>query len=124
MVEFESWVVKAQEKLEQESKKVNGSKEKAMAKAVATALSDFCGQDREFAQAVCQGGSFQQCMTEVAKGVGTCISDLEAYKKAVQFYFPGAEIHMQMRIDLIGRAEEQEDATKQGGILLNLEDFL
>lgn len=30
----------------------------------------FCEQDREFAQAVVQGGSFSECMAEVAKKSG------------------------------------------------------
>ena len=37
-------------------------------------------------------------MASVAKDVGSSISDLDAYKKAVQFYFPGAEIEFQMKI--------------------------
>ena len=39
--------------------------------------------------------------------MGSSISDLEAYKKAVQFYFPGAEIKFHMTIDLIGKAAEE-----------------
>ncbi len=106
---------------------VTGQKEKAMAQAVAEALGQFCRQDREFAQAVAQGGSFQDCMKAVARGVGSSISDLEAYKKAVRFYFPGAEIRVQMTIDLVGRAAdpaEYRPGERQRGFVLNLEDFL
>ena len=46
------------------------------------ALLEFCRQNEEFAQAVAQGGSFQECMKAVAQGVGNCISDLEAYRRA------------------------------------------
>ena len=110
-----------------------GQKEKAMAKAVAAVLQDFCRQDAEFAQAVAQGGSFKDCMFAVAKGIGNSISDLDAYKKAVRFYFPGADISVQMKIDVIGDARKLESGpissaeTKQekpAGIILNLEDFL
>lgn len=117
-----------------EDTKVAGAKAGVMAPAVAAVLRDFCRQDEEFAQAVVQGGSFRDCMTAVAKGVGNSISDLDAYKKAVQFFFPGAEIRMQLTIDLVGaagggeQAEAMEDPLrdngKQGGIVLNLEDFL
>lgn len=109
-----------------------GQKEKVMASAVAAALKDFCRQDAEFAQAVAQGGSFKDCMTAVARGVGGSISDVDAYKKAVQFYFPGAEIRVQMEIDLIGAAAGNEIAasaapprndSESRGIVLNLEDF-
>ena len=110
-----------------------GQKEKAMAKAVATVLQDFCRQDEEFAQAVVQGGSFKDCMFAVTKGVGNSISDLDAYKKAVHFYFPGADISVQMKIDVIGDARKPEPSPisrtetrpeKPAGIILNLEDFL
>lgn len=89
----------------------------------------FCRQDAEFAQAVVQGGSFADCMKKVAAGVGNSISDLDAYKKAVQFYFPGAEVRMQLTIDLIGQAAGEdnpqtnsaEDLSKT--ISLDLADF-
>ena len=79
-----------------------------MAKPVADALKDFCRQEPEFAQAIVQGGTFEECMKAVAKGVGSSISDLEAYQKAVQFFFPGAKIRMQMTIDLVGDAGKHE----------------
>lgn len=60
---------------------VSGQKENAMAPSVREALTDFCRQDAEFAQAVAQGGSFKDCMAAVAKGVGGSISDLEAYAR-------------------------------------------
>ncbi len=123
-----------------DSKGVKGQKEKAMAPLVAQQLKSFCRQDAEFAQAVVQGGSFAECMSAVAKGVGQSISDLEAYKKAVGFYFPGAQIKMQMTIDLIGDAALPEPAAEAQaapalsvykpeppettGLVLSLEDFL
>ena len=114
---------KALEKLD--PKGINGQKEKVMAGPVAEVLKDFCRQDEEFAQAVAQGGSFKDCMTAVAKGVGGHISDLDAYKRAVRFFFPGADIRVQMSIDLIGDAAmEEPTAKKSTGIVLNLEDFL
>lgn len=68
-------------------------------------------------------------MKKVAAGVGNSISDLDAYKKAVQFYFPGAEVRMQLTIDLIGQAagedkpqtDSAEDLSKT--ISLDLADF-
>lgn len=125
----------AEEKLAKEIKAVNGQKEAAMKNAVRDQLLFFCGQDEEFAQAIVQGGNFGDCMKAVAKGVGTSISDLEAYTKAVQFYFPGARIRTRMTIDLIGAAaegpeekpeEEKAPAAeeKPAGIVLDLTDFL
>lgn len=45
--------------------------------------------------------------------LGDSISDLEAYKKAVQFYFPGAVVNMQLTIDLIGTAAENDEPVRE-----------
>ena len=121
---MENYYQKAVEKLS--ASKITGNKERVMAALVADTLRSFCDQNEEFAQAVSQGGSFQECMNHVAKGVEQSISDFDAYKKAVQFYFPGAEIRIQMRIDLIGDADKVENAEekKPEGIVINLEDLL
>lgn len=108
MIPMKNWAAQAVQKLESEKKSVTGNKEKAMAGSVFAAIRDFCIQDEEFAQAVGQGGSFAECMKKVASGVGNSISDLDAYKKAVQFYFPGAEVKMQLTIDLIGKAAGED----------------
>ena len=126
MIELEKWCPRARNRLDKEVGSVKGQKEKAMAAAVCRKMKEFCEQDEEFAQAVVQGGSFADCMAQVAKGVRNCISDIDAYKKAVQFYFPGAEIRVQMSIDLIGQArgEEPKAEPKQNGrMILNLADY-
>lgn len=132
MILLNTWATEAINKLEEGKKNVSGNKEKAMAPAVAAQLESFCRQDAEFAQAVAQGGTFADCMKAVANGVGSSISDLDAYKKAVAFYFPGAEVKMQLTIDLIGDAagETEPEATpveapapeKPKVISLNLDD--
>lgn len=104
MIPLNNWATQALNKLKEGKKNVSGNKEKAMAGAVAAQLESFCRQDAEFAQAVVQGGTFADCMKAVAENVGNAISDLDAYKKAVRFYFPGAEVKMQLTIDLIGKA--------------------
>jgi len=99
-----------------------------MEKSVLAQLITFCEQDEEFAEAVLQGGTFEDCMKEVAKGCGNGLSDLEAYKRAAAFYFKGADVRMQLRIDLIGERPDEvirpyaEEGKKP--IILNLEDFL
>lgn len=113
---------------------VNGQKEKVMAGAVAGALRSFCRQSAEFSRAVANGGSFADCMAAVAKGVGQSISDVDAYKKAVGFYLPGADIRVQMHIDLGGEAAAPAPAAERKPELrvvksaspfsLNLDDFL
>ena len=88
---------------------VSGQKENAMAPSV-------------FAQAVAQGGSFKDCMAAVAKGVGGSISDLEAYRKAVRFYFKGADVRFRMEIDLCPTAEEAPRSAQKK--ILDIADFL
>ena len=126
MISLNNWATQAHKKLEAEQKSVSGQREKVMAAPVLAAIKDFCLQDEEFAQAVVQGGTFADCMKAVAAGVGNAISDIDAYKKAVQFYFPGAKVKMQLSIDLIGDAakptpeETQENGT---GMILDLASF-
>lgn len=88
---------------------------------VKEALVSFCEQNEEFAEAVLQGGSFEECMKAVAKGCGTALSDLEAYKRAAAFYFKGADVQMQLTIRLAGDPEAVPEIKP---IVLNLEDFL
>ena len=96
-----------------------------MHEAVREALEDFCRQDTEFAQAVVQGKDFGACMRTVAAGCGSGLSDLEAYRRAVRFYFPGAEIRMTMEIDLIGEARGGKlEEKKPTEILLDFSQFL
>ena len=71
---------------------------------VADALIAFCRQDGEFAQAVAQTKDFDKCLAAVSKGVGDCLSDLDAYSCAAAFYFPGAKVSFQMTLDLVGDA--------------------
>lgn len=114
-----SWFDQARERLEREYKEVKGTKETAMKGAVRDTLLEFCRQDEEFAQAVAQGGSFPDCMAAVAKGVGSSLSDLEAYRRAASFYFDGARVNFTMSIQLEPAAVEPQ----QTGILLDLSDF-
>jgi len=97
----------------------------AMKGSVADALLTFCRQDGEFAQAVVQGGSFEDCMKAVGKCVkGSSISDAEAWGAAVRFYFPGAEIRVTMEIDLCASVRDGDD--EAGGAdakLIDLSEF-
>ena len=123
MITMDNWATQAVDKLEKGKAAVKGQKESAMKGAVLVALKDFCLQEEEFAQAIVQGGTFAECMAAVAKGVGNSISDIDAYKKAVQFYFPGAEIKMQLTIDLIGDAAGT-DAPEGNSLVLDFSSIL
>lgn len=100
-----------------------GRHEDAMKAAVGAALGEFCRQDAEFAQAVAQGGKFSECMKAVAKNVGGSISDLEAFRRAVTFYFPGATVEFQMKIDVCPNRVGAEPEPVQEPKILDLEAF-
>jgi len=121
------WYERAAKKLADEKK--SGKYDRyagVMKNAVCEALDGFCKQDGEFAQAVFQGGTFEDCMKAVAKNCGSGISDLEAFRRAVRFYFPGADVRFQMSVNLCAsvEAEEPEQPPEAGHKILNLEDFL
>ena len=66
---------------------------------VADALISFCEQQPEFDQAVAEAkGTFSECMAHVCKGIRGSISDIDAYRKAAEFYFPGSVVEMKMVI--------------------------
>lgn len=117
------WTAKAAARLDDESK--NGKFDKygnAMKGAVKDALKEFARQDDEFAQAIAQGGSFTDCMAAVAKRIKNgSISDLDAYSAAVGFYFPGARISFEMRIEL---CEHDGDEISRDSLLVDLSAFL
>lgn len=109
----------AAEKLNAEYKAFKGDRyQSVMKSAVRDALADFCQKNEEFAQAVVQGGSFGDCMKAVSKGVSTSLSDIEAYRRAAAFYFDGAQVRMELKIQL-GPAET--DAPED--IVIDLSDF-
>ena len=130
----------AQEKMRRELPGITGNREGAIKTAVRDALLNFAGQDEEFAQAIVQGGSFQDCMKAVCKGIGTSISDFEAYSRAAAFFFPRSKVRFEMHIDLVGEANAEAGETSsvtsvstgassprggaKGGLVLDLADFL
>lgn len=120
---YENFRAEAREKLDAGVKEKLDRYGEAMKSAVHNALLEFCEQDGEFAQAVVQGGSFEDCMKAVAKNVGSSISDLEAYRRAVQYYFPGADIEMTMTINLCASVEKTKAPEKKDSIVLDLSDF-
>ncbi len=134
------WYEQAAKKLEDEKKSGKYDQyAQVMKDRVNETLVSFCKQDREFAQAVVQGGAFEECMKAVSKdarsyGNGHGIPDLEAFRRAVQFYFPGADVRFQMSVNLCASVDadepteeppkEPEQPPKAGRKILDLEDFL
>ena len=78
-----------------------GKKEIAVKDAVLKTICKFCEQNAEFKQAIEQSNKlFADCLKATVKNAGTSIEDLEVYKRAVAFYFPGADIKCTMTLDL------------------------
>ena len=94
----------------------NGRVQKIIASATAEALTTFCEQEPEFLQAVEQSGkTFDECLTHISSGVSASkpgISDMEVFKKAVQFYFSEADINVVMTIDMCGKVNAEQQAAE------------
>lgn len=123
------WFERARDKIDREWKSGKYDRYAAIMKDdVRDALTEFCRQDEEFAQAVVQGGTFEDCMKAVTKCVkGNGISDMEAFGAAVKFYFPGAGIRVTMEIDLLASVRTEDHSADVGkkadGLLIDLSDF-
>ena len=114
----------AVEKLKQEQKNPDKRLSKqaaALIHPIGEMLISFCQQDKRFADAVFEKKeTLSDCVKAVANGVTYMISDVDAYKKAVQFYFPAADVDFKCVIVLpaeksgvvtrgIGRAADAEE---------------
>ena len=116
------YLEKAKEILETQSKegKINDNKAQAIAPYVKEVLLQFAEAEPEFAQAIVQStGTFNECCKACVKGVGNSCSDKDVYQSAAQYYFPGAVIEFEMRINLVGNTGENEAKT----IAIDFTDF-
>lgn len=103
---MEDFVAKAVEKIEGGVSSVKDRYGKVVARPVADALISFCRQQGEFAQAVVQSDEgFADCIAHVVKGIGQSLSDIDAYRKAVGFWFPGAVVDMVLTLRMSGYEE-------------------
>lgn len=114
-----------------EVKGIKGQVQGVIASRTAEALKLFCSQSREFTQAVEQSGkTFQDCLDSISKGINKRggVSDFDVYKSAAEFYFKGAKIYFEMRIDL-GEGDEisetADNTTHENNTLsISLDDLL
>lgn len=107
----------AVEKLETERKAMKPSSTSAvgiMYNEVANVLRNFCSQDDKFAEVVYKTKrTFNDCMNEVAKNHGHGISDIDAYRRAIQFYFPNSQIEFLMKMTLTGEEPDEKYINKE-----------
>lgn len=95
----------ALDKLEQGAKEKIDNRYGAVIKTyVHSALEGFCKQDESFAQAVINGGTFAECIKYCTDGIAASsgVSDIDIYRRAVQFYFPGAKVDFKIQIITAG----------------------
>ena len=108
------------EKLEKEIKLGNFKRHAdAMKDYVQGVILELCEQSENFAQAVLDGDTFEECMKAVAKGCGNAISDLEVCKRAVKFYRKDTDVHFQMVLE-----EKDTDRRSSPMEVIDLTDFL
>ena len=74
---------KAKQKIIDGKKDVKGRKEIVMKDEIGQAICNFIEQDNEFARAIIEGGTFSDCMKNVASGTGDSVSDIDAIRKAL-----------------------------------------
>lgn len=112
---FPALVSQAVDKLGQEETSFSGGqKEQAIHKAVAATLKKFCEEDARFAHVVLKTRrTLSDCCGQIVRGVGSSISDIEVYRRAVQFYFPNSEIECKMNILLTGEAPSEEEMSRE-----------
>lgn len=123
---------KAIEKLENEFKQAGkmSAKGQAVAGFVLNALKEFCRQNSEFAQAVVQcDKTVKECIEYTVKECKNSISDNELYRRAAQFYFPNAEVHVMVTIDLgdngfSNKQTEQNGESKPNVLGISLDGLL
>ncbi len=114
-------------KLNEEFKQATKMSQKASAvkEYVLEALIMFCEQNEEFARAIVQTKqTIAQCIEETVNKCGSSISDIEVYKKAVQFYFHGATVKFSMTIDLGDEGFSNKQTSKSGELTLSLDGLL
>ena len=117
-VEFVDWRAKAKAKLEDENKAFKGGREaQAVRDYILKTLIYFADQEPRFAEVVCNTKrTFSECCAAVVHNAGGMISDLDAYRRAVQFYFPSAEVEFVMNVKLTGAAPTADEMRKPASI--------
>ncbi len=86
---------------ERDENKSLSKKGEAVGLSVVGTLITFCRQNAEFAQAIVQSDkNVGECIEYTVKDSGSSISDIEVYRKAVEFYFTGATVRFEMVLDL------------------------
>lgn len=116
------WKKQAVAKLREEQKARFDRQGEVMKYQLCEYLERLCDND-EFAQAVVQGGTLGEAMKAVATEIKNGgISDQDAVRRAAEFYFHGAVVHFDVRLELAGDPPAGAESGPAPGIL-SLSDF-
>lgn len=106
-------IKRARRKLTEELKDFKGgNKETVVSSHVCKTLKEFC-KEEDFAKAVVNSKkTLSDCCKEILSKCGNHISDFEVYKRATQFYFPGAKVNftMSIKVDEFSNLDVSEQA--------------
>lgn len=103
--------MKAIEKIRRECEQYKGDRRgQIVARPVADTLVQFCEASTDFAEAVAdEDKTFTDCIAAVVRDVGSALADIEAFRRAVGYFFPDADIKVDMRIILPGVPDVDSD---------------
>lgn len=104
----------------------------AIGEHIKKALATFCEQNEEFARAVLDGGSANECIKSVADKIRTrkAVSDFDVYQLAVKYYFPVAVVDFIMKIRMseyepkAEQTEQTEQTEQKTALDLSLDSLL
>lgn len=108
----------ATKKLDEEEKAfVGGFKAKLIFPHVCKTLRGFIDEDDRFAEVFANTArTVSECCAAIVDKSGDALSDLEVYRKAVQFYFPNADVEFKMNVRITGDAPSEEEMKKPAEI--------
>lgn len=111
-------VSSAIKKLDEEEKAfIGGFKAKLIFPHVCKTLRGFIDEDDRFAEVFANTArTVSECCAAIVNKSGDALSDLEVYRKAVQFYFPNADVEFKMNVRITGNAPSEEEMKKPAEI--------
>lgn len=107
-------IKEAKNKIDKELKEFKGAtKAKAVSDYVAKTLKQFCDVEAFAAAVIKSEKTLTDCCNEIMAKVGNHVSDLEVYKKAAQFYFPGSKVEFNMTINVEGKDSKVDEVIEE-----------
>ncbi len=86
-------------------------------------LCDLCNQSEAFEKVIAESNkSLNDCLLEITKNIDKSISDIELYRRAVQFYCPDANVYFDMRIEMPN--EKTAPSTAEPTNIINIFDII